>query len=148
MVEFKICKRTGIPKLMEINGRFWGSLPLAIAAGIDFPHLYYRLVCGENVSVKQAYKFWLISRHFWGDLANLRSALFHRDPMYHATCRSRLNAIRAFLSFPSCSPAVFDRRDVKPTLAEIVDTARVILTNRLGAPIAGRQRAENYRDLH
>src|SRR5436309_8805948 len=35
MVEFKI----GVdgPKLMEINGRVWGSLPLAVRAGMDFP---------------------------------------------------------------------------------------------------------------
>ena len=37
MVEFKVgaCG----PKLMEINGRPWGSLPLAIASGVDFPRL-------------------------------------------------------------------------------------------------------------
>jgi predicted ATP-grasp superfamily ATP-dependent carboligase len=35
MVEFKI-GRDG-PKLMEINGRVWGSLPLAVLSGMDFP---------------------------------------------------------------------------------------------------------------
>lgn len=35
MVEFKV-GRDG-PRLMEINGRVWGSLPLAVAAGVDFP---------------------------------------------------------------------------------------------------------------
>jgi hypothetical protein len=35
MVEFKIDAFTGTPYLMEINGRFWGSLQLAIDAGID-----------------------------------------------------------------------------------------------------------------
>lgn len=39
MVEFKTDVASGIPKLMEINGRFWGSLPLAVAAGADFPYL-------------------------------------------------------------------------------------------------------------
>ena len=33
MVEFKRDLRDGVPKLMEINGRFWGSLQLAIDAG-------------------------------------------------------------------------------------------------------------------
>jgi hypothetical protein len=37
MVEFKIDRRDQLPKLMEINGRFWGSLQLAIDAGVDFP---------------------------------------------------------------------------------------------------------------
>lgn len=39
MVEYKSDSATGRKWLMEINGRFWGSLPLAIAAGADFPRL-------------------------------------------------------------------------------------------------------------
>jgi predicted ATP-grasp superfamily ATP-dependent carboligase len=37
MIEYKRDCRDGKAKLMEINGRFWGSLQLAIASGIDFP---------------------------------------------------------------------------------------------------------------
>lgn len=37
MVEFKRDIRDGKAKLMEINGRFWGSLQLAISSGINFP---------------------------------------------------------------------------------------------------------------
>jgi len=37
MVEFKLNPATQEFCLMEINGRFWGSLPLAVAAGADFP---------------------------------------------------------------------------------------------------------------
>lgn len=35
MVEFKVGEQGA--KLMEINGRVWGSLPLAVASGMDFP---------------------------------------------------------------------------------------------------------------
>ena len=42
MVEFKVADN-GIPYLMEVNARFWGSLQLAIDAGIDFPWLLYPL---------------------------------------------------------------------------------------------------------
>jgi len=38
MAEFVI-KEDGKPMLLEVNPRFWGSLPLAIAAGVDFPRL-------------------------------------------------------------------------------------------------------------
>ncbi|MCG5533865.1 ATP-grasp domain-containing protein [Halorhodospira sp. 9621] len=44
MVEFKREGATGTPYLMEVNGRFWGSLPLAVAAGADFPWLLYQLL--------------------------------------------------------------------------------------------------------
>lgn len=42
MVEWKIDPRDGRPRLMEINPRFWGSLELAVRAGVDFPALYAR----------------------------------------------------------------------------------------------------------
>jgi predicted ATP-grasp superfamily ATP-dependent carboligase len=35
MVEFKVGPEG--PRLMEINGRIWGSLPLAVKSGMDFP---------------------------------------------------------------------------------------------------------------
>lgn len=41
MVEFKIGPNG--PVLMEINGRPWGSLPLAVTAGADFPRLLAEL---------------------------------------------------------------------------------------------------------
>lgn len=40
MVEFKRDPTDGRAWLMEINGRFWGSMQLAVAAGIDFPRLW------------------------------------------------------------------------------------------------------------
>ncbi|MBM4341103.1 MAG: ATP-grasp domain-containing protein [Deltaproteobacteria bacterium] len=48
MVEFKVDPRDGIPKLMEINPRFWGSLHLAIYSGVDFPYLILKMAKGEK----------------------------------------------------------------------------------------------------
>lgn len=48
MLEFKVDPRDGIPKLMEINPRFWGSLQLAIFSGVDFPYLMVRMAQGER----------------------------------------------------------------------------------------------------
>jgi predicted ATP-grasp superfamily ATP-dependent carboligase len=53
MVEFKRDARDGRPKLMEINGRFWGSLQLAIDAGIDFPNLLIVYLSGQRPDVTQ-----------------------------------------------------------------------------------------------
>jgi len=47
MVEFKCDERAGTPYLMEINGRFWGSLQLAIDAGVDFPRLLVEAALGK-----------------------------------------------------------------------------------------------------
>lgn len=48
MIEFKYDDHTGIPYLMEINGRFWGSLQLAIDAGVDFPRLLVEAAHGHT----------------------------------------------------------------------------------------------------
>jgi predicted ATP-grasp superfamily ATP-dependent carboligase len=48
MVEFKRDIRDGRAKLIEINGRFWGSLQLAVSAGIDFPSLYLDYCFGKK----------------------------------------------------------------------------------------------------
>jgi predicted ATP-grasp superfamily ATP-dependent carboligase len=48
MIEFKVDPRDGIPKLMEVNPRFWGSLQLAIVSGVDFPYLILRMARGES----------------------------------------------------------------------------------------------------
>jgi len=47
MVEFKLDKK--IPKLMEINPRFWGSLALAIGSGVNFPYLLYLLSQNKKI---------------------------------------------------------------------------------------------------
>lgn len=49
MFEYRRNPGTGQFVLLEVNARFWGSLPLAIAAGIDFPaQLYDLLVHGRR----------------------------------------------------------------------------------------------------
>jgi predicted ATP-grasp superfamily ATP-dependent carboligase len=48
-VEFKIDSRDGLPKLMEVNGRYWGTLDLAIRAGIDFPLMACRMAIDGDV---------------------------------------------------------------------------------------------------
>lgn len=47
MVEFKRDPRDGEFKLMEINPRFWGSLALSVASGVDFPYRYFQLAGDE-----------------------------------------------------------------------------------------------------
>jgi len=56
MVEFKMDPRDGVPKLMEINPRFWGSLSLAVTAGVNFPYLLYRMSRNENFKPVKHYR--------------------------------------------------------------------------------------------
>jgi predicted ATP-grasp superfamily ATP-dependent carboligase len=80
MVEFKVDRQTGVPFLMEVNGRFWGSLQLAIDAGLNFPLLLYRMARGDEVNVAAAgYKVGVKSRWLLGDLDHLLLRLFKSD---------------------------------------------------------------------
>ena len=56
MVEFKVDPRDGVPKLMEINPRFWGSLALAIHSGVNFPHLLFRMAAHERFDAVETYR--------------------------------------------------------------------------------------------
>lgn len=55
MVEFKVDPRDGVPKLMEVNPKFWGSIALPIAAGVDFPYLLYRMATDGDVEPVTSY---------------------------------------------------------------------------------------------
>ncbi len=47
--EFRIERSSGKPYLIDVNGRFWGALGLAVAARLDFPVLYCKLALGEDL---------------------------------------------------------------------------------------------------
>lgn len=60
------------PWLMEVNGRFWGSLQLAVAAGVDFPLQWVRLLLGERVAaIPPSYPVGVTVRWPWGDAKRL-----------------------------------------------------------------------------
>jgi predicted ATP-grasp superfamily ATP-dependent carboligase len=54
MVEFRQ-GRDGVPYLMEINARFWGSLQLAVDCGLDFPYDLYLLARGERLDLAESH---------------------------------------------------------------------------------------------
>jgi len=71
MVEFKRDSTTGQPYLMEVNGRFWGSLQLAIDAGVDFPRMIAECALGERVKPQLSYRVGVRSRWWWGQIDHL-----------------------------------------------------------------------------
>lgn len=69
MVEFKRDNRDGSLRLMEINGRFWGSLQLPVDAGVDFPRLAVEVALDRPITPVLGYPAGLRSRWFWGDIS-------------------------------------------------------------------------------
>jgi predicted ATP-grasp superfamily ATP-dependent carboligase len=77
MVEFKVDPATGDWIFIEVNARFWGSLPLSVAAGADFPLALLELLTAGRRQFSPAYRTGLYSRNLPLDLdwqiANLRA---------------------------------------------------------------------------
>jgi len=80
MCEYKLDRRDGSPRLMEINGRFWGSLQLAIDAGVDFPDLLVRAIEGKSLSPDAGYRIGVRSRWLLGDADALLGVLAGSAP--------------------------------------------------------------------
>jgi predicted ATP-grasp superfamily ATP-dependent carboligase len=80
MVEFKVAE--GRSELMEINGRVWGSLPLAVASGVDFPAMLARLYLeGESAvpsRMNEPYRLGLRCRNLDFDLLWIAQTLAQR----------------------------------------------------------------------
>ena len=68
MVEYKRDSATGQPYLMEVNGRFWGSLQLAIDSGVDFPRILVACALGEHNQQMPSYRVGVRSRWWWGQI--------------------------------------------------------------------------------
>lgn len=75
MVEFKRDLRDGSLRLMEINGRFWGSLQLAVDAGVDFPALLVQAAAGLVPESIPEYRCGVRCRWLAGDLDALLMVL-------------------------------------------------------------------------
>jgi glycosyltransferase involved in cell wall biosynthesis/predicted ATP-grasp superfamily ATP-dependent carboligase len=133
MMEYKLDQRTGQPLLIEVNGRFWGSLQLAIDAGMDFPYLLYRLATEGHVEAPQDYQVGVKSRWFLGDLDHLLLRLFKKDrdldlpPGFPSRARTLIDFLKFYS--PDLHYEVLSLRDPKPFLYELSEYVRAFFHN-------------------
>jgi predicted ATP-grasp superfamily ATP-dependent carboligase len=122
MIEYKLDRTSGKPYLMEINGRFWGSLQLAIDAGVDFPRLLVDAALGSVESAPPPYRIGVQSRWFWGDVDHLLKRMLHsREALgLDASEPGRLGALAQFLRafLPPARGEVGRLGDPRPALRE------------------------------
>jgi hypothetical protein len=127
MVEFKINGTNGQVLLMEINGRFWGSLPLPVRALVDFPMMVYKLGIGDTVA-KMSETFlppYVRTRHFLADCKWLLAVWFNHDRLREALYPSRFRALYDFKKEIFLSTGdIFSWQDLKPSLMEYTDILR------------------------
>jgi len=129
MVEFKLDQRDQIPKLMEINGRFWGSLQLAIDAGINFPELLYRLAVEEDLAgTWRDYRIGIRSRWLLGDLESLLLGLIHARS--YPWLPGRLRLFLDFLTTQGVHYEILSRDDPRPWLFELLQVIKKLLRGK------------------
>jgi predicted ATP-grasp superfamily ATP-dependent carboligase len=120
MVEYKLHAESGTPYLMEVNGRFWGSLQLAADAGVDFPALLVATAQGGQAGPPPEYRIGLRSRWWWGSVDHL---IARRRPGHVAAgpaSRGRMLLDALSLLWPAPSSNVFKSYDPLPFLNETV----------------------------
>jgi len=127
MVEFK-AGNTG-RTLMEVNGRIWGSLPLAVKAGMDFPARLVDLCLNGSSDARggldTTYQVGVRSRNLELETTWIGSALRRgrRYPFLEAPSRREALRVALKLLNPADGYDVQSRDDPRPGLAEI---ARII----------------------
>jgi len=132
MLEFKQDQHTGEVFLIEVNGRFWGSLQLAIAAGVDFPYLTYQLAVGEKPSVPAGYRIGVKNRWLLGDLDHLLLRL-GRDAGTLRLAESAPSKLRTVLDFvkfaePGLHYEILSADDPAPFLYELSQYSRTLVS--------------------
>jgi predicted ATP-grasp superfamily ATP-dependent carboligase len=75
--DFLVEQKTGIPYLIDINPRFWGSLMQGIASGVDFPYLVYRIAKDGDIDPLIGFKEGIKTRWLWGDFRTLPQAFIN-----------------------------------------------------------------------
>jgi protein-tyrosine-phosphatase/predicted ATP-grasp superfamily ATP-dependent carboligase len=73
MLEFKINPESKQWIFIELNSRFWGSLPVAEASGIDFPFYLYELLIENKSDFPQEYRKGIYVRNLWQDVNWLKN---------------------------------------------------------------------------
>lgn len=109
MADFRLDERDDTPKLLDVNPRFWGSLYQAIASGVEFPYLLYKMALDGDVSPVLDYEVGVKTRCLWNDLRAL--------PAYLRQSESKIKVIREFLDFGDTKYDDISIRDPLPVAA-------------------------------
>jgi hypothetical protein len=142
MMEYKQDRRTGECVLMEVNGRFWGSLELAVAAGVDFPFLAFQLATGIAPETAPPYEAGVKNRWVLGDLDHLLLRLCRSAEALDlpSGAPSTMTALADFLKIvqPKLHYEVISGADWRPFACELRQylrgLARVVVPARTSRP--------------
>jgi len=124
MTEYKIDRRTGRPYFMEINGRFWGTVLLAPAAGLDLPYLYWKMLNGMEILPEEtSYRIGIKGRYLAGDTKCLALCLKGKPKSWPGEFPTRWSAVKSYIgSFfdQNTQDLLLTRDDPMPFVARLI----------------------------
>jgi predicted ATP-grasp superfamily ATP-dependent carboligase len=127
MVEFRYDRARRQSSLMEVNGRYWGTVALPIQAGMDFPWYEWQIAHGEMPSVppndssgaRWRWSAGYLSR--WHDLAkDLVKTTFRRPGIQEFGWKELVPSRADF----SAKDALWDAADPMPAIGELLRTVK------------------------
>ena len=118
--------------LMEINGRYWGSLFLPVKAGVDFPYYEWQLAHGEQPDIPKPYVIGMRARWLAGDILRLHNILKDSHSSEIDPVSRYKEVVRFFMDFNFRSrDAVFSFYDPMPAIQEFQETVGAVAKNDL-----------------
>jgi len=124
MFEFKVNKQDPSKWVfIELNGRFWGSLPLCLHAGVDFPYYLYLMQVKQQMTFEYGYKEQVYCRNLKGDvswfLANLKADQSDKTLMTVAISQCFMELTHLFTGRERSDTFVID--DLKPAIYDFFE---------------------------
>jgi predicted ATP-grasp superfamily ATP-dependent carboligase len=136
MVEFRD-DGASAPCLMEVNGRFWTSLQLAIDAGVDFPRLWLAILQGADAQrlsaqIATGYRENVVLRWLWGDIKRFVYILVGRPRGYRGAYPSVRQGLTELFGVQPAGTRleIWRASDPWPALGEWVQGVREVLQAR------------------
>jgi predicted ATP-grasp superfamily ATP-dependent carboligase len=126
-VEFKHDARDGRYKLLDVNARAWTWIALGRTAGVDFPHLFWRLALGESLPSARGRP-----GAGWMHLSRDLVAACQEMAAGHLALKDYLASFRAPLEF-----AAFAADDPLPGVLDVPLALARFFTHRLPAALRG-----------
>lgn len=132
MVEYRFDPDSGESVLMEINGRFWGSLPLAYHSGATFAFHSFSVLGKNEIPKPSQYKSDVRSVYLLPELRRLLTILFFPQRIQNKNLKfNKIKELFTFIGFlinPNTRFFVFVWKDPKPFFADIY----LSICNKLG----------------
>jgi protein-tyrosine-phosphatase len=130
MVEFKYRRSDSTAVLMEVNGRFWGSLSVSMQSGLNFPLYAWQLAHHEQPKVPSQYRIGLRVRWMKGELHRLHRIVF-QSSCQTSSWKSRFRELANFVFDlqPSTKDMLWSFSDPVAAFLELKSTVQELAVN-------------------